>query len=125
MKKLLLRLADRQKWKCSICGRKMRPEEPINIDHVLSYAKGGLNRSYNRSATHYKCNHDHKGSSWPTNSQILRHLNVLSVEEKSDFAASLFFPIKAPMRAATREILRRALRPDLEPKDDPKSYYLP
>ena len=57
------RLAVAQKWKCPICGGKLRSGTPINIDHIMPLSKGGSNAITNKQLVHVGCNL-HKSNSW-------------------------------------------------------------
>lgn len=67
---LLLRLAEIQDFKCSLCGRELafdtEPSDPARatVDHVTPLSLGGKNDG-NRLACHLRCNNQ-KGNSPPT-----------------------------------------------------------
>ena len=45
----------RDKWKCGICGKKVKPEE-ASLDHIIPLAKGGEHSYRNVQLAHLKCN---------------------------------------------------------------------
>lgn len=53
---LLLRVAERDKWKCHICGQGHIPGESWHIDHDKARAKGGTNHVKNLRLAHRRCN---------------------------------------------------------------------
>ncbi len=55
---LLLRIAQRDKWKCHICGQGYMPGNPWHIDHDKPRAKGGTNHVRNLRLAHKRCNQD-------------------------------------------------------------------
>jgi hypothetical protein len=56
------KLCEQQKWKCSLCGKKLDPElrgthnMAISIDHVIPVSKGGTHDLANLAAAHRICN---------------------------------------------------------------------
>lgn len=61
-----LRLANRQHWRCALCGKKMEEQVPrdhplaATLDHRLPYSRGGRNTCHggtpNLRALHRSCN---------------------------------------------------------------------
>lgn len=49
-------LASDAGWVCYLCGEAMGHDEPLEVDHVLPVALGGLDRRWNVAATHRACN---------------------------------------------------------------------
>jgi 5-methylcytosine-specific restriction endonuclease McrA len=56
-----LRIAERDKWTCRVCGVGYIAENPWVIDHVKPLARGGTNHVGNLALCHAGCNND-KGS---------------------------------------------------------------
>lgn len=54
---LLLRVAERDKWKCHVCGQGYISGDPWHIDHDKPRAKGGTNHVKNLRLAHRRCNH--------------------------------------------------------------------
>ena len=54
---LLLRVAERDKWVCHVCGQGYIPGDPWHIDHDKARAKGGTNHVRNLRLAHRRCNH--------------------------------------------------------------------
>ena len=53
---LLLRIAERDQWKCHVCGLGYIPGQPWEIDHKRAIAKGGTNHVRNLRLAHRRCN---------------------------------------------------------------------
>lgn len=53
---LLLRIAERDRWKCSICGQGYIPGERWEIHHHIPVARGGTNHIRNLVLAHRGCN---------------------------------------------------------------------
>jgi RNA-directed DNA polymerase len=49
----------KQKGKCAICGVTFKPEDIIEIDHIIPKAKGGKHDTTNLQLLHAHC-HDYK-----------------------------------------------------------------
>lgn len=55
-------IADRDRWRCGICGRrvnrKLKHPDPLcgSIDHVIPVSEGGTNDVWNLRLTHLRCN---------------------------------------------------------------------
>lgn len=60
----LTELCERQRWRCYLCKRAMRPKSPgvqpegndATIDHVKPLSQGGTNDKGNLKAACYRCN---------------------------------------------------------------------
>ena len=54
---LLLRIAERDQWKCHICQQGYIPGQSWHIDHDQPRAKRGTNHVRNLRLAHRDCNH--------------------------------------------------------------------
>jgi 5-methylcytosine-specific restriction endonuclease McrA len=52
-----LAIGQRDDWTCH-CGDGYRPDDPWEIDHWKSRAKGGTNHLHNLRLSHRSCNND-------------------------------------------------------------------
>lgn len=58
----LLRIAVRDRWKCHVCELGFMRNNPWELDHDISLARGGTNLMSNLRLCHRSCNRD-KGAS--------------------------------------------------------------
>lgn len=54
----LFRIAERDGWKCHVCGFGYLPENPWEVDHDKPLAKGGTNHVRNLRLAHRTCNRE-------------------------------------------------------------------
>lgn len=56
----LLRIAERDRWSCHVCGDGYRPGKDWRweVDHDIALAKGGTNHIRNLRLCHRCCNRD-------------------------------------------------------------------
>jgi RNA-directed DNA polymerase len=52
------RLADRQDWRCLVCGRDLLNGEPLDTHHVVRVADGGTNSHTNLELRHEACHYN-------------------------------------------------------------------
>lgn len=55
---VLLRVAERDRWKCHICEQGYIPGDRWELDHDMALAKGGTNHIKNLRLAHKRCNRD-------------------------------------------------------------------
>lgn len=54
----LFRIAERDGWKCHVCGLGYLPDNPWEVDHDMPLAKGGTNHIRNLRLAHRTCNRE-------------------------------------------------------------------
>lgn len=52
----VLKIADRDRWRCHVCGLGYVPADPWEIDHDRALARGGQNLASNLRLAHRSCN---------------------------------------------------------------------
>ena len=55
---LILRIGERDGWKCHVDEDGYRPNDPWEIDHNVAVARGGTNHVTNLKLCHRNCNRD-------------------------------------------------------------------
>lgn len=53
---LRVRIAERDQWRCHICGQGYLPNDPWEIDHDQARARGGTHHVRNLRLAHRSCN---------------------------------------------------------------------
>lgn len=54
----LFQIAERDRWQCHVCRQGYLPNDPWEVDHDKSLAKGGTNHLRNLRLSHRSCNRD-------------------------------------------------------------------
>lgn len=54
----LFRIAERDQWRCHVCGLGYLPNDPWEIDHDKPLSKGGTNHISNLRLAHETCNRE-------------------------------------------------------------------
>jgi 5-methylcytosine-specific restriction endonuclease McrA len=52
----MFRIAQRDGWRCHVCGAGYRTDDPWQIDHRIALANGGTNHINNLRLAHKSCN---------------------------------------------------------------------